>query len=665
MTLDTRIKIYWNRLSIAEILLIFLPFTLVVPKLIPHILLGHDGETTHEFIVVGYLLCCVFGGIIEKRQSSKTPTKKNSKLIVMIGSLAIWSGFSIIWSDNAGMAIDHTIVWLCYFSLVFLGSAIIRKRSTVLMIFSIESVAAIISGLKLFQYWVTNGERVADSPLFSNLGVEPEILVTVMPLIIISQLHCRRKLVWCFNLITGSLCMMASLSTYQRTPVVALSCSLVVLIISFMIFPMTIRFKTRLGIFLIVLSISTIFQINLPPNAQGLSGAELWVKKIESSKKLNASGGGERLMLWDASFKMFKDNVIFGVGAGNFKSKYTIYRKRANENPIFSSVSAALSSGGNQADGSEVVYRAHNEFLQVSGELGLVGIIILSVIITSLLYLVLSNFYSNIGKASLAGMVGFLISSSLSSFSFRWIPCGLMFFLLVSLNFHNVGRVKEIWISNAISRKKVGIVLLSILLLAFLRTTQVLISQYFESKASFMSETDPNLSEQKNNYSKIITVDPYNYTAKFKQGVLLFNQKKYSESIEYLEGSVDHQIQGIVPYVYLATAYNEVSNTEKAESVLQEGIKLIPTSVVLKVIYSDFLKSSKKYKESDEQLNMSSAIDSEYTHIFLTFWKKGIAEAALESKRKNIIAFQQLGPSSVMQPLRAIRRQIETDAKSP
>ena len=652
MTINCRIKLYWRHVSLSEFFLILLPFTLIVPKLVPYIPLGHDGEISREFLVSGYLLLSVVIISFEKNQKKIAVGIKNIVLIGSVGLFVIWSGFSVIWSWNAGMAIDHTISWFCYFTLLLTSLIVLRERSKLLLVASLEVVVLIISILKLFQYWVTEGERVADSPLYSNLGVESEILVTVLPLIIINQFYCRRKSVWFFNLITSGLCIMANLSTYQRTPALALLSALLILTILLAVSTINVRSKIRIVSFLFVLTVSSVVQVSLGTNAEGLAGTTLWKKKLENTTALNASGGGERLMLWDAAIKMLENNLILGVGAGNYKSKYSFYRKQANRVPFFSGITEALSKGGNQSDGSEVVYRTHNEFLQIAAELGVIGIIIILSILISIVYLIINNIATSVNKAVLAGIIGFLVSSSLSSFSFRWIPCGLIFFLIITLTLNKSDLTYNL---NIRFSKKYIIILIGALLLAFFRTTQVICSQYFESKVDSIVITETNLPKIKEDYRKIIWLDPYNYTARYKEGVMLFRQKHYSEAIVYLESSVDREVQGIIPYIYLAEAYKEVSNLDQAASVLQEGIKLTPSSVVLKVVYSDILYSNGKLQLANQQINTALSIDSTYTKVFASFWSKGLVEAALESKRKGILPPQQLGPSSVMQPLRSLR----------
>lgn len=66
----------------------------------------------------------------------------------------------------------------------------------------------------------------------------------------------------------------------------------------------------------------------------------------------------KRIRLWKAGLLMFRDNILFGVGNGNYINKYFEYKKRYPK----------LDAGGTYAT-------AHNSYIKVLAELGLVGII--------------------------------------------------------------------------------------------------------------------------------------------------------------------------------------------------------------------------------------------------------------------------------------------------
>jgi O-antigen ligase len=79
-----------------------------------------------------------------------------------------------------------------------------------------------------------------------------------------------------------------------------------------------------------------------------------------------------RVYLWDATFQMVKDYPVLGVGIGNFKVIYPIYRTAEEREVTPSGVKYS---------------KAHNDFLQIWAETGTLGLISFLWILFSLLFL--------------------------------------------------------------------------------------------------------------------------------------------------------------------------------------------------------------------------------------------------------------------------------------
>lgn len=90
---------------------------------------------------------------------------------------------------------------------------------------------------------------------------------------------------------------------------------------------------------------------------------------IERSTNLNTSSTQQRLRFYDSALKSIKQNPIFGVGIGNWKLHATEYDK-----PYMQDYS--------------VPYHAHNDFLEVLAELGILGFIFYFGIFLWLFYLI-------------------------------------------------------------------------------------------------------------------------------------------------------------------------------------------------------------------------------------------------------------------------------------
>ena len=77
-----------------------------------------------------------------------------------------------------------------------------------------------------------------------------------------------------------------------------------------------------------------------------------------------------REQLWWTAWEMFKDQPLVGIGVGDFKREYLIYKSQ------FLSSERGQEFLANGADGV-VAEHAHNDFLQIAAETGIVGILAL------------------------------------------------------------------------------------------------------------------------------------------------------------------------------------------------------------------------------------------------------------------------------------------------
>jgi len=84
-------------------------------------------------------------------------------------------------------------------------------------------------------------------------------------------------------------------------------------------------------------------------------------ERVASTFDLQNYSNATRLRVWENTFRMISDRPFFGVGIGNFKVVYPAYRSMAEY----------------QATGSGIRYtKAHNEYLQIWSELGIIGFIV-------------------------------------------------------------------------------------------------------------------------------------------------------------------------------------------------------------------------------------------------------------------------------------------------
>ena len=134
-------------------------------------------------------------------------------------------------------------------------------------------------------------------------------------------------------------------------------------------------------------------------------GASYWHFDDLMKIALADSSWEARVAMWQSSFAMFKDYPLFGVGLGMWFSFYQKYRLPGD-----------TESGG---------FYAHNDFVQLMAETGLVPLIILLALIgVSIVALIRKVHFSSLRSKSewpeIIALYGFVVFSAHSSVNFLW-----------------------------------------------------------------------------------------------------------------------------------------------------------------------------------------------------------------------------------------------------
>jgi O-antigen ligase len=603
--------LYWRRYTVLERLLVLFPLTLVTPSFFPFITsLTHDGETTHEFVITIYMfIMLTVGSILQPKLLMKLPRFGSVEFFVCL--FALWTACSLVWTSSIGATLDQIVIWVDYAILMLIAATCLRRRSKIGLATMLMVAGVLMAVIKLLAYAMLEGNQPENSPLFKNIGVEPEILVTLLPILWIVILSTRRRQV----LITVSICslviMMASLTTYQRAPLLGLIGAITGITIFVLAGWYRPRTMYRAAFLVLVICLSYTIQIQLPSKFEGFSGSEQMAMKTVDKEVLKSSAAG-RFILWDSALEMLIQHPVLGVGGGAYKAKYAEYRAMANQHSRLLSTSMVQSFRSDQSDGAASYFRAHNEFLQVLGELGLVGGLILFGVIFALgkKIFIARNFV--VSTIVMSGTTAFLISSSFSSFSFRWIPCGIAFFLLVSLT---SSQETKLICTGIYARKWAPYVLMGCLSFCCIRSGQIFVSQYFESQADVGASAD-----NKSDYQRAIAINPYNFTARFKLGWMWYLSMKPEKAVPLLETAMDQGVNDVTSFQILALAQAQIGEKEKAQATLQKGLTMAPSSVFLRVISAELLKRNGEFDRSRQLIAEARKINPAYTDATEILW---------------------------------------------
>ena len=649
MRLTAKLQLHWRHYGWTERGFVLLPLLVLMPRLLNHPRGGHNGEVSQEFAITLALLALLGILAIEARRNTHLHFSWRGRdvwLLLATALFALWSAVSLLWTADLGATQDHTVLWLSYTTLLFIGRIVLRKRSLMGLAAMLVTTGLILALLRLIQYWVTSGERSLASALYLNLGVEPELLVMILPLVLVLQLTVRRSTIALLCLVIAALMWMGSLSTYQRTPILALLVTSFCLGGGLLLQRGRLRSPLRLVILGLVLCVVSAVQLSLPSKIQGWnpvpneSGKDFVAKQVKGIRTMEMDTSS-RLQFWGAGIKMVLAHPLQGVGAGAYKTTYLQYRRSANAQPFW-----GRTKDYSQVEGTESTYRAHNEFVEVLSELGAVGLILLMGLLLALAVLLRRSPLPQrwVALSVGTGVAAFLISSNLSSFSFRWIPCGFTFFLLTALLLPLTrNRTAVSSASRRVGHSAVtGLILLTLLSVA--RTSQVIGSEYYELQGQAEETIDPEQSEQL--YQKAMMLDPHNFSVSAHLGELLYRTKRPQEAVAPLERGLRYGVNNIQQQALLSFAHAQSGDQVRAREVLQTATQAYPDSLFLRALYVEALEREGQTAVAQEQRAVMQAINTEETEVWERVIRFGIKAATTVAREKNLIHPAKLLPKN-------------------
>lgn len=287
---------------------------------------------------------------------------------------------------------------------------------------------------------------------------------------------------------------------------------------------------------------------------------------------IKAETGQERLAIWRNSLEMIQDRPVTGVGLGNFKVIYPAYHQAAVKDRIFREEQQARN--------------VHNDFLQITAELGLVGLLLFPALTALGLFQairLMSTCQSqqtrllSIGLAG--GMVAFLVQAMFSFPMQRAVPSLVLFTYLAIIailyNRHVLkGEVRRIGIP-----RMVGIPLLIGLGVGGLWLMQsqfgsIMGDRYY--RVAIDSEQRGAWSEVRTAALKSCEYNPHQPGVRAALGRAYLETGQIEKSIEALENVLTDNPYDINTMVNLGLAYEKTGHKARAIETLEKALQIKP-----------------------------------------------------------------------------------------
>jgi hypothetical protein len=327
-----------------------------------------------------------------------------------------------------------------------------------------------------------------------------------------------------------------------------------------------------------------------------------------------------RLLYWGAAFEMWRAHPLTGVGAGGYDGAFpearAAFAARHPDSPLVEINEKFLSAG------------AHDEYLQILGELGATGLALFLLFCGALVWSAwraLRTSASPLAPGAVASLAVFAVSSSASSVGFRWFGSGLVFFFAAALVAHFARAARREQESHEDATRAAVLAELatvfksprlrlarrahafgfaaSLVVLALMCAQATNVLLLAEAQAS-----DGASAERL--YRAALSWNPLDAATHYNYGSWLLARKREREAVPHLSFALARGFHTSTCYEYLAGAEANEGDAEASERTLAEGVRVYPRSVFLRARHAAALARLGRSGESELEMRAALLLDS-------------------------------------------------------
>lgn len=607
-------------------------------------------------------------------------------------SYMLISILSLIWSQNIFSSLKELPLFLAGPLLYFIViNNIDNPRQINRIVNILLTVGALFGIYGILQYmgidfsiWSRNIGRQRVFGLFGNVNFFAEYLIIPLPIAValffVSESSKLRKAL----LLVAVLAMSASLVlTFTRGSYLAFFVAFIFMFILFFLHWQQEFIKNNKKLFIGTLAaIIVIVSLFIIPNPISKNNAIISQIKsrISPAKLVQDTSFKRRVATWKFTLLMINDHPLLGSGIGTYK--YNTLRYQAE---FFSQGKNRSLYPHGFAD------KAHNEYLQLWAEMGIIGLgIFIWLIITYFSYelKVLRNTKEKYKQGMIIGLMGAVVGvlvDAIFGFPLHLPATVILFWLVVGLSVvlgsteisfndydsliipGNGSKIKKIEKTKIEQKKKVDrnsknirknsiikpvLYICIILLSAFLSTIAVrpfIARTYWFYAEKERSKSDIGINDIIKNYFKALKWDPYLGEVYYDIGKILMNDGYYTPALNYLEKAEKYVDLPDLP-LDLARSYINKGMLDKAAIKLGQAITYQSNERLMLPLYSElgdiYLKLG-KYKQAELTFQDALKINDEFVNAHF-----GLAIAYLNQNLpdKSLLEFQkviELAPDSI------------------
>ena len=623
-------------------------------------------EVTTEVLVV---LGLTFWGIkmVSKEDIKITYTPLNLPILSFVAICVL----SLILSSNFFVSLKELPLFLVGPLLYFIITSNINNQKHVNRIIYILLIIGGLFGIYGilqyngidFSFWIRNIGRQQVFGLFGNVNYFAEYLIVPLPIAISLFFACRNNIKKTL-LLTAILAIGISLIlTFTRGSYLAFGASLIFMTLLFIFSRGKSFIKENRKIFIVVLVaiiiITFLFAIPSPLNKSGTIISKI-KSRISVSQLTQDIAIKRRIATWKFTVLMIKDRPFIGAGIGTFKYNSLKYQAKF------------FDQGQNR---SLYPYgfatKAHNEYLQLWAEMGIVGLgIFIWLIISYFSYGLrfIKRVKDGYRKRVLIGLMGAVVAvlvDAIFGFPLHLPATIVLFWLALALTIvviKSEADAEEINLikkdkhkktkeekDNNISRFKpllyIGIILFTVFLCVTIARPFIARTYWYNGNVEIKNK---DINKAIKMYEEGLKWDPYLGQIYYEMGKVLGNRKIYNIALEYFEKAEKYIDHPDLPQD-LASVYLRKELFDKAAIKLKQAISyekneksMFPMYNQLGTIYVRL----EKYKQAEMAFKNSLKIYPDFVNAHYglagAYLKQNKQTEALEELQKVI----ELAPNS-------------------
>jgi len=569
---------------------------------------------------------------------------RKDKFSVLLLIFFLYLSFSLTYSSNSVLSSRTLFLFFCYIflSLLIINIKIKNKINRLSNIFIIS--ALLISVYTIIHYYGFIKYFAKFGPVFSPIGQKnwtSNFLSLVLPCSFALYLLENEKMKKRFYFITIAIIYTAIIICQSRGIWISI---LLTIPIAFTlikkgnlsnIFSKNRRNFTYL-IFLLII-ITAIYSTENPLNKSPLTVPQRSFSVLnKEDHSINM-----RIIMLNSSLIMIEERPLFGFGLGTFNLNYPNHQAIYLQNRP--DMIKYLSNNN--------VLEAHNEYIQMCTEVGIIGI---TIFIFMILYLYKKswdllnrNGYDPKIKILYLGIflgINIYLIHSLFTFPFHVAFLGASFFILlgmaISLQENNKREIRTFLVNIELNKLLKIFTLIGLCLIFILSVDIFIMRPYLSEIYSFKGQKsyyiDDDLIGAIDHFEKAVQLDPYNGRILLHLGATYINSNLLDKAILTLNKSKEFYKDKNI-YRNIAIYYLKSGSNEKAKELLKKAINYYPNYIeayndlASQYIYDE--EYNKAIRQWERAIELNPKFEEKYIflcYIGMAYQKKDMPGKALE-----------------------------------